>query len=328
MAREADLDGAPSSLDDLRERLASLLGWAGPPGPPVVAELSSRSRDGYVEQLVEYANVEGHTVKAFLLRPDAQGAVPGVVVFHQHNREWHLGKSEVAGLAGDPLQAFGPRLAKRGVVVLAPDAVCFEDRRHGGGGTDPAHDDFQQHYNEMAYRLISGSPLMKLVMAEAAQAISLLAATEGVSPDLIGTLGHSMGGHTALFAAALDKRIRFVCASGAASGYRARVADGVGIEFAQVIPSIITLTDLDGLVSLIAPRPLLLVSADEDPYSRDAQATVAKAARAYEELGAPGLLEHLRYQGGHALTPERAEAIIGWLTSTCAQLASEEDIAT
>lgn len=43
---------------------------------------------------------------------------PAVLINHQHNGERHLGKSEVCGLAGNPLQAFGPELARHGFVVL------------------------------------------------------------------------------------------------------------------------------------------------------------------------------------------------------------------
>ena len=80
------------------------------------------------------------------------------MVFHQHNGAFHLGKSEVAGLVGDPFQAFGPALARRGIAVLAPDAVSFEDRRASGSGTDPHERDWLQHYNAMAYRLIGAIP--------------------------------------------------------------------------------------------------------------------------------------------------------------------------
>ena len=68
----------------------------------------------------------------------------------------HLGKAEVAGLAGEPLQAFGPALARRGVVVLAPDSICFEDRRPSGPGTEPREGDFIEHLKEASYRLRRG----------------------------------------------------------------------------------------------------------------------------------------------------------------------------
>jgi dienelactone hydrolase len=305
----------PEDDGGLAERLSALLRWDGPPPSPGVAELSSTRRDGYTEQRVRYVNAEEEPVEAFLLKPDAGGSAPGVVVFHQHNGEWHLGKSEVAGLAGDPSQALGPLLARRGFAVLAPDAACFEDRRRNGRGTCPRAGDRDQHYNEMAYRLVQGSLLMSLVVADAALAVSVLAATEGVEANLVGALGHSMGGHTVLFAAALDERIRFACASGAACSYRARIATGTGIEVAQVIPGVLTLTDFDGLVSLIAPRPCLIVSATEDPYSHDAPTIVAEASHAYEKLGARGKLDHLRYVGAHALSTERVDAMIQWMAA-------------
>ena len=122
------------SAADLRDRLAALLGYAAPDEPPALDVLSTRACDGYVEHAVAFASAEGD-VPAYLLVPDGDGPFGGVVAYHQHHSQWHLGKSEVAGRAGDPLQAFGPALARRGVAVLAPDAVGFEDRRATGPAT-------------------------------------------------------------------------------------------------------------------------------------------------------------------------------------------------
>jgi hypothetical protein len=103
--------------------------------------LAERRFDGYLELRVCYAGVE-EEIPALLLVPDGAGPFAAVLAHHQHNSEWHLGKSEVAGLAGDPLQAFGPALARAGLVVLAPDAVGFEDRRYSGTGIDAREDDW------------------------------------------------------------------------------------------------------------------------------------------------------------------------------------------
>lgn len=62
-----------------------------------------------------------------MIIPETLGNNPAILINHQHNREHHLGKSEVCGLAGNPLQAFGPELAIIGFVVLAPDSICFEE---------------------------------------------------------------------------------------------------------------------------------------------------------------------------------------------------------
>lgn len=271
--------------------------------------LSSTKEGGYTRQYIKYVS-GSEQVPAYLLIPDKQGNNPAVLIHHQHNREHHLGKSEVCGLAGNPLQAFGPALAKKGFVVLTPDAVCFEERRE-----DPTVEgfDFWQHFHVACYRIVKGDCLMKQVLTDAMNGISLLAGLPYVDRNRIGTLGHSMGGNTVLFLAALDERISFACASGSACTYEHRMANGVGIEMASVIPGFHGPYDMDDLVALTAPRKLLLVSAEEDKYSMDAPEIVEKAGKAYEEKEVPENLQHKRYPGGHALTEERFTDIIQWL---------------
>lgn len=293
----------------LRSRLSDLLGFAVPAAPPELAVLEERVRDGYTERLVRYPGHGGDPVPAFLLRPDGDGPFPGVVAHHQHHSQFHLGKSEVTGRAGDPLQAFGPALARRGVAVLAPDAIAFEDRRLRARGTEPAAGDGPQHHNEMSYRLVRGELLMTTVLGDAAAALSVLAAQPAVDARRIGLVGHSYGGNTTLFHAALDERVRLAAASGSACTYRRRMADRTQIELAQIVPGILAVADVDDVVGLIAPRPLLLVSATEDPYSADADEIARAAGPAY-----PGL-RHVRYAGGHGLTPERFELIVDWVAA-------------
>jgi hypothetical protein len=70
--------------------------------------------DGYTRERIEYRGLEDDVIPAFLFLPKQGKPMGGVVVFHQHNGEFHFGKSEVAGEVGDPFQAFGPALARRG----------------------------------------------------------------------------------------------------------------------------------------------------------------------------------------------------------------------
>lgn len=292
-----------------RERLAELLGFVIPPTPDV-RTYEMRERDGYAEQLMTYTGAEGE-VPALLFLPK-HPCGKGVVVHHQHHSQWQFGKSEVAGLCGDGWQAFGPALARRGVTVIAPDAVGFEDRRPGPSGTDARESDARDYFTMMCYRLVQGRPLMGAVLIDAAAAHSALAGIKGVDPARVGALGHSMGGASVLLHTVLDDRIAFAVASGSACTYRQRIARGTGIDCAQAIPGILAFGDLDEIVPLAAPRPLLLCSADEDEYSYDAPHIVAAAARAYREAGAPEALQHFRAHGGHALTKERFNAIVDW----------------
>jgi dienelactone hydrolase len=297
---------------DLRAQLTSLIALELAPTPGLVTH-GERRREGYLERAVSYAGSEG-PVPALLLLPDEPSGA-GAVVHHQHNGQWHLGKSEVAGLRGDRWQGFGPALAHRGVTVLAPDAIGFEDRRPGGPGTDERASDGNDYFATMGHRLVRGRPLMGSVLADAGAAHSVLAAHEGVDAQRVGAVGHSMGGAYALWHAALDARVAFAAASGCACTYRNRIAHGVGIDAAQAIPGVLELGDLDAVAALVAPRPLLIASAEQDKYSKDAPAIAAAAAHAYRSHGVPDALVHTRARGGHALTEERFQAIVDWVVA-------------
>ena len=304
-------EGEEKRMTNLRNEIANIIGIRLPWNTASVTYkvLDSVKEDGYTRQSIVYDS-DGDKVSAFLLLPDKLENNPAILISHQHNREHHLGKSEVCGLVGNPLQAFGSELAKKGFVVLAPDSICFEERRK-----DPTVEgfDFGQHFDEMCYRILTGEFLMKKVLTDAMNGISLLGGLPFVSADRIGTLGHSYGGNTVLFLAALDERISFACASGSACTFEYRMKHGTGIEMASVIPNFHGKYDIDDLVKLIAPRKCLLVSSEEDKYSMDAPEIVEKAGKVYEALGVAQNLEHKRYPGGHALTEERFWDIIEWI---------------
>ena len=307
---DADPRHSPG-IDGRRAELAELIGFR-VPEPPAFQTRRDQHEDGWTRSLMTYRSPEGDDVVAYLLAPEGEGPFPAVVCHHQHNSEIHLGKSEPAGVAGSPLQAFAPALARRGVLVLAPDSLCFEDRRRGGTGREPRDDDGRRHFDELCYRLLRGDTLARKVVSDSALAVSLLAATPIVDPRRIGILGHSYGGNTVLFHAALDDRVRFACSSGAACSYRRRIASGTGIELASVIPGFTKRFDVEDLVRCMAPRPLLLVSATDDPYSEDADEIEAAGRDAYDQLGAAGRLEHVRADGDHALDEARFDRIVSW----------------
>ena len=59
-----------------------------------------REDDGFTRERIEYRGLEGDVIPAFLFLPKGRAMLGGVVVFHQHNGEFHFGKSEVAGDVG------------------------------------------------------------------------------------------------------------------------------------------------------------------------------------------------------------------------------------
>jgi dienelactone hydrolase len=304
------------SMEGLRQGICEFLGFEPPTSAVPFDTISSTDEGAYRRLRIAYRGQEGDPIPAFLLLPEQQGPLPAVLIHHQHHGQRHLGKSEVCGLEGDALQSFGPALASRGIAVLAPDSICFEDRRRNRSGTLPDEaGDVAQHYNEMCYRLLRGDTLMRKVLSDSAQGISLMRSHVRIDPERIGMLGHSYGGNTVLFHGALDDRIGFACASGAAGTFHHKISNQIGIEMAEVIPGFAMRYDIPDLVACFAPRPLLLVSATNDGASADAEQVVALAREQCAGAGVPAQIEHQRYEGGHALTQVRFDAIVSWLVN-------------
>ncbi|WP_187471026.1 dienelactone hydrolase family protein [Luteimonas viscosa] len=291
-------------MSDLPTMLRARLGLADP--VPVEFQRGDvHEAEGYDRQRIEYRGLEGDRIPAFLFTPRGRDTRGGVVVFHQHNGEFHFGKSEVAGEVGDAFQAFGPALARRGVAVLAPDAITFEDRRGAVQGVEPDYYDWLQHYNAMSYRLLDGDVLMRKCLDDAQRALSVLLQATGIDGRRVGVAGHSYGGYTALYHAAVDARCRFACISGAVCSFGTRRREGTGITLFEAVPGLAREIDTHDVLAAIGPRPTMVVSGTQDKYSRDADQVVAKVTGDF--------ITELRVDRGHALDQERFDAIVAWI---------------
>ncbi len=291
-------------MDDLATTLRVRLGLAHPV-PVDVQRGEVEAFDGCNRERIEYRGLEDDVIPAFLFTPTGRAARGGVVVFHQHNGEFHFGKSEVAGIKGDAFQAFGPALARRGLAVLAPDALTFEDRRGAVQGTEPDFHDWLQHYNAMSHRLLQGDLLMRKCLDDAQRALSALLQTTRIDEARVGVAGHSYGGTTALYHAAVDARCRFACISGAVCSFETRLREGTGILLFETVPGLARQLGHHDLLTAIGPRPAMVVSGTQDKYSRDADQVVARVAGNF--------ITELRVERGHALEQERFDAIVEWV---------------
>lgn len=290
----------PDLPTTLRERLA-----LADPVPVEFQRGEVEELDGFVRERIEYRGLEDDPIPAFLFTPKGRDTLGGVVVFHQHNGEFHFGKSEVAGDVGDAFQAFGPALARRGVAALAPDSITFEDRRGPVRGVEPDYYDWLQHYSAMSYRLLDGDLLMRKCLDDAQRALSVLLQASGIDERLVGVAGHSYGGYTALYHAALDSRCRFACISGAVCSFGTRRREGTGITLFEAVPGLAREIDTHHVLSAIGPRPTMVVSGTGDKYSRDADQVAAKAGGNF--------ITEIRVERGHALDQERFDAIVEWI---------------
>jgi len=175
----------------LKRKLLECLG-----GPwPVPCDLNPEWGDpedkgDYTLTRVTYEVEPGDRVPALLLVPktaDREHPAPGILVWHQHNGEWHLGKSEPAGLAGNPMHHTGVSLVREGYVVLCPDALCFEERQspHLKGG------DYER-FVFLRY-VVQGKCLAWKNILDMRRAVDLISSVPFVDANRLGCYGHSMG---------------------------------------------------------------------------------------------------------------------------------------
>ena len=115
---------------DFRDILLKGLGGTWPEPCPLNAKvLKTDQAEGYRIDTIRYDAEPGDAIPALLLIPDnITTPRPAICIWHQHAGQWNLGKTEPAGLAGNPMHHTGAALAKLGYVVLCPDALGFEER--------------------------------------------------------------------------------------------------------------------------------------------------------------------------------------------------------
>jgi hypothetical protein len=160
-------------------------------GPPEWNVAERVAGDGFMRLKVWYAAEPGDRVPAYLLLPAAPPGHlaaerrPAMLALHQTTA---IGKGEVVGLGG------GRELAQRGYVVLAPDYPSFGDYAY----------DFHNR------RYVSGS--MKGIFNHM-RGVDLLESLPEVDPRRIGVIGHSLGGHNAMFVGVFDSRLAVIVAS-------------------------------------------------------------------------------------------------------------------
>jgi len=120
-----------------RTQLRRLLGRF-PIGTPLEPVTEERVDLGdVVREKIRYQVEAGDRVPAYLFVPQGRTAPgPAVLCLHQHNGEFHLGKSEPAGLAGNPEQHYALELARR----VAADQIYRDPLSEAGtsAGSSPA----------------------------------------------------------------------------------------------------------------------------------------------------------------------------------------------
>lgn len=243
------------------------------------------SLDGIERQTVRFAVGDGRWATADLYLPPVAGGPPrraAIVALHPTGV---AGKRIVAGLPTAPNRQYALELAQRGYVVVAPDYPSFGD---------------QEKYDFDTDRYDSGT-LAGLVHHR--RAIDLVAARDDVDPARIAAIGHSLGGHNAIFLGVVDNRVRAVVSScgwcpfhdyygGKLDGWTSpRYLPRIRAEYG-LSPDRVPF-DFPELIAALAPRPFLTISprGDSNFDYRGVERAVPEARQVYRLLGVERALQ-------------------------------------
>lgn len=248
-----------------------------------------QQKDGYRIESLTYEVEPGDRVPALLLVPDGVGPAspaPAICVWHQHNGEWHLGKSEPAGLAGNPMHHTGARLAREGYVVLCPDALCFEERRDPAGKLKDGA--FERH--EFVRYVLEGRSMAWKNILDMRRAVDYLASRPEVRADRIGCYGHSMGSTHTYLVGPWEPRLKVLVGNCCFPTYEGILRDRILHCFPNYVPGLLRHGDTPDIVALIAPRRLHLNLGAKDAWSpiADVRRALPRLTRAWADAGAPG----------------------------------------
>jgi dienelactone hydrolase len=309
----AALAGIPRSLtaaaaDDarpaLRAKLRRSLGLDRLPWPPQLKPrvVGTLRRRGYRLEKIIYETLPGARVPAHLYLPEARTEKAPAVLFYP-GHWWPDSKSR------PDFQAVCINLARLGFLVLS-----FDPFGQGERGVSS-----REHRRTEA--LLVGVAQQAFAAYDTRCALEYLLSRPEVDPQRIGMTGASGGGYNTWITVALDDRIAAAVPVVGTSEFAeqihvCRLLDWYhAAEHCHFVPGLIRYANNHELLAMAAPRPLLIVAADQDqsfPVAGVHQ--IADYGQAlYASYGAPekvGLA--IDHNEGHGYQRTKREAAYGW----------------
>lgn len=307
--------------DPLRHTIRRLLGDLPPLFLPKATVLGREEKTRYIIEKFAFDNGVGDTVFGCTLLPSGRtGPGPAILYHHWHADDYELGKDEVLTSVHPELGfATGEQFVRQGYVVQGIDAYGFGERRFQG----PAgRKEMGASVEAALFKtfLWEGRTLWGMMVRDDMLALNLLASRPEVDPGRIAAMGVSMGSTRTWWLAALDERIKVAVCIACLTRYQNLIARGSvnahGIYY--YVPNMLKEgIEAESVVGLIAPRPLLTLTGDQDEGS---PADGVREINAFQEhlyrcYGRPDNFRGLLYPGvGHAYTPEMWQETLRWLS--------------
>lgn len=310
------------SIEDWRKRRAEIVrGMLAVMGPipdntrrvPLDVAIEEESDVGsYVRRRITYQSEPGSRAKAYLLVPklalSGERTAPGVLCLMSTDDQ-RGNRQTVDILEGKPGRAYAAELAERGYVTIAP--------------AYPLLADYQPDLVALGYR----SGTMKAIW-DNMRALDLLESLPYVRRGGFGAIGHSLGGHNAIFTAVLDERIRVIVSSCGFDSYLDYYGGsddvwqpGKGWAQTRYMPQLLDYArseipfDFHELLGALAPRPVYVNAPVNDSNFKwqSVDRIAAAAGQIYRLYDVPNLLRVDHPDCAHDFPDEQREIAYRWL---------------
>lgn len=302
----------------IKEALVGIMGDL-PPRPTASAMhvLSKEDKGTYILEKFEFDNGAGAIVPGYFLIPkNGKTKHPGIFYCHWHGGNYDLGKQEIFTTHHTP-EVPADELTGLGYAVMAIDAYCFGERSGKGPG-GPQETGGAEELSTSKYELWMDRSLWAMMVRDDLTALDYMFSRPEVDASRVAVTGISMGATRSWWLMALDERIKAGVAVGCLTRYQELISEqklkAHGIYY--FTPGFLKHFDTEAVISLIAPRPILFMTGDEDigsPVSgiKKIEAVVEKV---YKLNQADEQFKSIIYpRTGHVYTPDMWGKMKDWM---------------
>lgn len=302
---------------EVRKTLFGLLGdMPARPDPAKVRLISTEDRDGFTLEKIEFHNGADAIVPGYIMIPKPHAGAapvrrPVIMLLHEHG-----GSKDSVCLDVKARDHAGTQLVAKGYIVAAIDGY-FHGERIGRG---PAGKIEAKPAQEMSFSKINlwlGRTLWGMQVRDEQCLLDYLVTRRDVDPDKIGASGMSMGSTRSWWLAALDERVKAIVGIVCFTRYTELIEHGYlrahGIYY--FVPGMLKHFDTEAIHALVAPRPHLELSGDQDPGAPlDGVETLErKLSEFYRLYDKPENFRSVVWtKTGHEYLPEMRERMIAW----------------
>lgn len=284
-----------------------------PRSAPMVHVIEEVDCGSYLRRQITYQSEPHGETPAYLCIPKTllHGDTKGPAVLCLHPTDAQIGYGVVVGLGGKANRQYAMELAERGFVTLSPSYPLLAN--------------YQPDLQAGGWK----SGTLKAVW-DNLRGIDLLQSLPFVDDQPVGAIGHSLGGHNAVYTAVFDPRIKAVVSSCGLDSYvdyfegdPAKWLPEQGWTQTRYMPRLRDYRgrleeipfDFHEMIAALAPRPVLIVApTDDSNFRADSVDRIVAAARpVYQLFEKTDRLQVRHPDCGHDFPDEMREAAYRFL---------------